>query len=158
MLVWQCSVCSLQLNSSSHIARSHHHLFPVPLFLEGSELLLAQEQEASALGNAANGAEHKRDVKAPRCGGHTRQGEQEHCFGCQVRLTTPLPADEAKSALLAAVLPPNRSQQAVGVTKDTAAGNKMALRCPRCHNSFCVECDIFIHDSLHNCPGCFILE
>jgi len=30
----QCCVCGLQLNSSSHIARSHHHLFPVPLFHE----------------------------------------------------------------------------------------------------------------------------
>ena len=29
-----CGVCSLQLNSSSHIARSHHHLFPVPNYLE----------------------------------------------------------------------------------------------------------------------------
>ena len=29
-----CGVCSLQLNSSSHIARSHHHLFPVPNFEE----------------------------------------------------------------------------------------------------------------------------
>merc|ERR1719223_26366 len=32
----QCCVCSLQLNSSSHIARSHHHLFPVPSFVEYS--------------------------------------------------------------------------------------------------------------------------
>lgn len=29
-----CPVCALQLNSSSHIARSYHHLFPVPNFGE----------------------------------------------------------------------------------------------------------------------------
>jgi transcription initiation factor TFIIH subunit 2 len=26
--------------------------------------------------------------------------------------------------------------------------------CPRCHNHFCLECDSFIHDTLHLCPGC----
>lgn len=26
--------------------------------------------------------------------------------------------------------------------------------CPRCKNHFCFECDVFIHDVLHNCPGC----
>lgn len=27
-------------------------------------------------------------------------------------------------------------------------------RCPRCRNDFCIECDVFVHESLHNCPGC----
>jgi len=26
--------------------------------------------------------------------------------------------------------------------------------CPRCHQRFCVDCDVYIHNSLHNCPGC----
>eukprot|EP00736_Rhodelphis_marinus_P005313 Rmarinus@m.4792 len=26
--------------------------------------------------------------------------------------------------------------------------------CPRCEASFCVDCDMFLHESLHNCPGC----
>ncbi|XP_043919822.1 general transcription factor IIH subunit 2-like protein isoform X1 [Protopterus annectens] len=26
--------------------------------------------------------------------------------------------------------------------------------CAMCRNVFCVECDLFIHDSLHCCPGC----
>ncbi|OQS07116.1 TFIIH subunit [Thraustotheca clavata] len=26
--------------------------------------------------------------------------------------------------------------------------------CPCCLHSFCNECDLYIHDSLHNCPGC----
>lgn len=29
-----CTICALPLNSSSHIARSHHHLFPVQHFKE----------------------------------------------------------------------------------------------------------------------------
>ena len=26
--------------------------------------------------------------------------------------------------------------------------------CPQCEHLFCMDCDIFIHDSLHSCPGC----
>ncbi|ANZ73864.1 BA75_00821T0 [Komagataella pastoris] len=27
-------------------------------------------------------------------------------------------------------------------------------QCPDCNNHFCVDCDVFVHDVLHNCPGC----
>jgi len=27
-------------------------------------------------------------------------------------------------------------------------------RCPDCHNDFCTECDVFVHDVVHCCPGC----
>lgn len=26
--------------------------------------------------------------------------------------------------------------------------------CTVCRNVFCVDCDVFVHDSLHCCPGC----
>lgn len=46
------------------------------------------------------------------------------CFGCQQSLSNP--------------------------------GNKPSLRvtCPKCKQHFCLDCDIYIHESLHNCPGC----
>ncbi len=82
----QCQVCALQLNASSHIARSHHHLFPVINFVE---------LKASA-------------------------ASSKSCNACFIPFNT----------------------------------DSMRLQCPLCTNIFCVECDIFIHDSLHNCPGC----
>ncbi|KAG5648506.1 hypothetical protein DXG03_003117 [Asterophora parasitica] len=27
-------------------------------------------------------------------------------------------------------------------------------RCPECHNDFCSDCDVFVHDGVHCCPGC----
>ncbi|XP_034027138.1 general transcription factor IIH subunit 2 [Thalassophryne amazonica] len=32
--------------------------------------------------------------------------------------------------------------------------DKSVFTCPSCHSVFCVECDFFIHDSLHICPCC----
>ena len=27
-------------------------------------------------------------------------------------------------------------------------------RCPECKNDFCAECDLFVHEVVHVCPGC----
>jgi len=86
-----CKICNLTLVSSPHLARSYHHLFPVPIFEE-------LKQEA---------------ITSPTC------------YGCMASLI-------ASSTL----------------------SSPMVLRCPRCKHLFCYECDIFIHESLHNCPGC----
>jgi hypothetical protein len=44
----------------------------------------------------------------------------------------------------------------VGLDGDGAAagGADMVLRCPQCKQLFCYECDAFVHETLHNCPGC----
>lgn len=49
------------------------------------------------------------------------------CFGCQQFLPNP------------------------GITGSKAG---VRLACPKCKHHFCFDCDIYIHDSLHNCPGC----
>ncbi|XP_058082146.1 general transcription factor IIH subunit 2 [Magnolia sinica] len=48
----------------------------------------------------------------------------KNCFGCQLSLPNP--------------------------------GSNPVLRvaCPKCKQHFCLDCDIYIHESLHNCPGC----
>ena len=32
------------------------------------------------------------------------------------------------------------------------------FQCPNCGTNFCVDCDIFLHEVLHNCPGCLLLQ
>jgi transcription initiation factor TFIIH subunit 2 len=95
----QCNICGLQLNSSTHIARSYHHLFPVPNFDEVSST-------ASAKGHRTAEDHEAYDIK--------------HCAGCLSRF----PDESIRS------------------------------RCPNCSQQYCVDCDVFIHESLHNCPGC----
>ncbi|RWS09422.1 General transcription factor IIH subunit 2-like protein [Dinothrombium tinctorium] len=31
---------------------------------------------------------------------------------------------------------------------------KTAAQCEHCSNLFCIDCDLFIHESMHLCPGC----
>jgi len=83
----ECVLCELSLVTSPHLARSYHHLFPIPLFSE---------------------------VPTESVGGRT-------CAGCFTAF---------------------------------AGAVDLALRCVRCGEFFCFECDAFIHESLHNCPGC----
>ncbi|XP_022157930.1 general transcription factor IIH subunit 2 [Momordica charantia] len=39
---------------------------------------------------------------------------------------------------------------------NSGTGNSQGIRvsCPKCKQHFCLDCDIYIHESLHNCPGC----
>mmetsp|Transcript_37128 Transcript_37128/g.81590 ORF Transcript_37128/g.81590 Transcript_37128/m.81590 type:complete len:160 (-) Transcript_37128:326-805(-) len=39
-----------------------------------------------------------------------------------------------------------------------AAPGSLAISCPECHAAFCAPCDELLHDSLHACPSCEILE
>ncbi|CAD5122231.1 DgyrCDS10680 [Dimorphilus gyrociliatus] len=32
--------------------------------------------------------------------------------------------------------------------------DKISYQCQKCNSVFCVDCDVFIHDSLHTCPVC----
>jgi transcription initiation factor TFIIH subunit 2 len=57
----ECHICGLMLVSSPHLARSYHHLFPVPHF---------EELEGTAMANG-------------------RESEFKLCYGCQQELPFP---------------------------------------------------------------------
>eukprot|EP01041_Mallomonas_annulata_P002555 gene2555-4988_t len=133
-----CCVCSLQLNSSSHIARSHHHLFPVPNFNEvEAQVQLNINNTRKNINDNNNNIENTKKINSTnqnnnRTANQILEGENKDdgsstsniCNGCM----------EAFSA------------------------DSIRMQCPRCNDIFCVDCDLFIHDSLHNCPGCGIMS
>lgn len=87
-----CNLCTLPLVSSSHLARSYHHLFPVSQYIE------VPPKEQSGL---------------------------DRCDACMRHL-------------------------------DVSSAKIVRLQCPACRNIFCLDCDMYIHESLHNCPGCCV--
>lgn len=118
-----CSVCSLQLNSSSHIARSHHHLFPVPNFEEMMIPSASTQQQSSSqqpLTLTLSRSSHSVTVSSK-----SHEISSLSCYGC-----------------LEPLLPLSAHSSGYG------------LKCIKCFQLFCIECDLFIHNSLHNCPGC----
>ncbi|CAH1188411.1 unnamed protein product [Phyllotreta striolata] len=38
--------------------------------------------------------------------------------------------------------------------KPFGEGDKQVYNCPNCKKYFCLDCDIFVHETLHICPGC----
>lgn len=46
------------------------------------------------------------------------------------------------------------NQLCTGCQKEIIPGSNLFLKCQDCEKLFCVDCDSFIHDSLHNCPSC----
>lgn len=64
--------------------------------------------------------------------------EPSQCLGCATTFDQP-PEDTSE-------------QQEEGVPVNVASSGR--YECPRCHNHFCLECDSFVHDTLHLCPGC----
>lgn len=117
-----CSICGLKLIASPHLARSYHHLFPTPNFLEVSDQQLENEYKNNEKIEKVSIFQDfiKKNNLNP-----INENEKDlqfwHCFGCQ---------------------------------KPLEKGGDIKLMCPKCKNIFCVECDIFIHQFLQNCPGC----
>lgn len=53
----------------------------------------------------------------------------QHCYGCLKPLENPTPGHTTKASA-------------------------MVVQCPDCRQLYCFECDVYIHEQLHNCPGC----
>lgn len=116
----ECTLCGLILVSSPHLARSYHHLFPVPKFINSENANAVLKRSALSKlytnNNNNNNPSSSIDTNMP-----DTELDVANCFGCLKSLTT-------QSGLI--------------------------LICPKCTQVFCIECDVFVHDSLHQCPGC----
>jgi transcription initiation factor TFIIH subunit 2 len=114
-----CAVCGLKLVLAPHLARSFHHLFPVPPFVEVTESRAADGRVTSS----AN-ISFELMLQSPLDENLLIRSEDNQvcCFAC-LRLLA-------------------------------EGSDLLRYQCPSCENLFCVDCDAFLHHSLHNCPGC----
>ena len=138
----ECHVCRLTLISSPHLARSYHHLFPVAPF---------EELSSSELRSMGINHHHKASTSSSSAAaaGGTGLDLRISCYGCMRDLTRAL------------IFASNKDQQDGSMMMDETSlaislsgGAPMVLRCPLCRQMFCFDCDVYIHDALHNCPSC----
>ncbi len=173
-----CCVCSLQLNSSSHIARSYHHLFPVPNFIEFTVIYDKATEEYAAImtekvmdpdtmmieidgdedtsdkaGTGKGGVEIEVEGESEGAGATTAAGAGIIVKQEIVKEESGSDGKKKKEKIIPLV---DIKIRCHGCLQLIAIANKVVFQCPRCVNLFCVECDLFIHDSLHNCPGCHL--
>ncbi|KAI9013111.1 Ssl1-like-domain-containing protein [Gaertneriomyces semiglobifer] len=63
------------------------------------------------------------------------------CFSCQQPFTLNAPH----------VIP---GQRRLSISKAAFEPGSTRFQCEKCHHQFCIDCDFYVHDVLHNCPGC----
>ena len=181
-----CSVCGLKLILAPHLARSFHHLFPVPPFREIPEDLQLSDHSNKTQNN--NNKEHPlphkvtsfklppvvssstslSPQKTTSMGFKNQDGTNEVqidssilfnskdcdrcCFGCLKIIGVQPIDDQSKNGK-------KSKSKSSSSSSSKQIDNSVTLRfqCPDCKNVFCASCDAFLHETLHNCPGCLCL-
>lgn len=122
----ECPSCGLTLILSTHLARSYHHLFPL------RNWVTVPWSEAS---------------------------KSTACYAC----LTPFPPvsksqgkgkgkdkekDKAGEKTAMATANPEQAKELARISESGR------YACEVCGNHFCIDCDVFSHEVVHNCPGC----
>lgn len=124
-----CAVCGLKLVLSPHLARSFHHLFPVPPFAEVAVVTEAKHGKQKAFPSASTFSKPFEAVSS--------------------ELLISSATDD--SCCMACLRPFSSTLETRGNIQNTVI---LRFACPECESMFCVDCDVFLHESVHNCPGC----
>ncbi|OMJ29662.1 General transcription factor IIH subunit 2 [Smittium culicis] len=65
-----------------------------------------------------------------------------------------VPPKESLSYCYSCMEPLSDSIKALNNQKPDASIPEELFQCPKCLNVFCLDCDLYIHETVHNCPGC----
>ena len=127
----KCPACGLTLILSTHLARSYHHLFPLKNWKEVS---WSRAQASS----------------------------QTSCFGCQTLFPSQPQATNLRKGTgsghhdrlsLSTTRGKPKPQQEMPQTVGSGVSESGRYECETCGSHFCIDCDLFSHEVVHNCPG-----
>jgi transcription initiation factor TFIIH subunit 2 len=77
----------------------------------------------------------------------TRQKGSTQCFGCLAPFpAAPVQHDNGHGK--------NSENSNARPKRAEGASESSRYECETCHNHFCIDCDVFCHEVVHNCPGC----
>lgn len=122
----ECPACGLTLILSTHLARSYHHLFPL------RNWVTVPWSEAS---------------------------RSTACYACLTPFPQ-VPKSQAKfkgkekerdKTIEKTAMTTANPEQAKELARISESGR---YACEVCRNHFCIDCDVFSHEVVHNCPGC----
>ncbi|KAK4189988.1 TFIIH basal transcription factor complex p47 subunit [Podospora australis] len=136
----ECPACGLTLILSTHLARSYHHLFPLKgwVAVPWSEAKRSTACYSCLTPFPTNPANIKHTKIKLKVKGVDKTIENAKGKGV-------VPADEAADTIED---PAAKSKVHTGVSESGR------YKCQVCGNHFCIDCDVFAHEIVHNCPGC----
>jgi transcription initiation factor TFIIH subunit 2 len=126
-----CPSCQLTLLLSTHLARSYHHLFPLRNWAEVNWQRAREKGTKSCLSCLSSFPE----VPPPGAADSEQQTDDQSVDGMINRQVRQLRLDQEDSDV-------------------QKASESSRYECRACENHFCIDCDMFCHMVLHNCPGC----
>ena len=174
-----CAVCGLKLVLAPHLARSFHHLFPVTPFNEIAEQIEVSDNpgfnsttEKSTVPNkvpsslqlppivtssssssilnpekvSSIGFKQQNMVKEIKIDSSILFNSRDCdrcCFSCLKVIGVHL--IEEKNT---------KKRKSKQISRQSNDSSSLRFQCPQCKNVFCADCDSFLHETLHNCPGC----
>ena len=76
-----------------------------------------------------------------------KQKGSVQCFGCQA----PFPSVPSSQAVQ---IGQEHDKAQARTRRAEGASESSRYECETCQNHFCIDCDVFCHEVVHNCPGC----
>jgi len=146
-----CVVCGLKLVLSPHLARSFHHLFPVAPFQDifPNRGIIKIKKKPSRTLKLATMKDTTTCFSCLRFLGHGGTSGGGSSGGGKNGVSTNSSNGVLSSSKISSS--DNHTQQQAEEQEEI-----LRFQCPDCKNTFCVDCDTLLHDTLHNCPGCLL--
>lgn len=140
-----CPSCQLTLLLSTHLARSYHHLFPLRNWAEVSWKRAREKGSTECAGCLAAfppppAEDDSMDVDTQ----NTSNGSNG--ANGQDRMDVDGANDQGKGN--------GKASGAEDDSEEQKASESSRYECRVCESHFCIDCDMFCHLVLHNCPGC----
>ena len=134
----QCPACRLTLILSTHLARSYHHLFPLRNWKEVSWAKASASKQICCFGCQMPFPERPTNNHRRQSSGAGGQNHGRMALGT-TRGQPKVPK----------IVPKTQS-----VTSKDGVSESGRYECETCGRFFCIDCDVFAHEVVHNCPGC----
>ncbi|KAL8398920.1 hypothetical protein RB596_007686 [Gaeumannomyces avenae] len=148
----ECPACGLTLILSTHLARSYHHLFPLRIWVEvpwsGAHRSVACFACLSPFPDpATKGGGAAAAASAAAVAQDKRKGKEAPSGGRHLEVPSAKGGGRAQK---------KRGGGASSAAPETPKGVSESGRymCQVCRKHFCIDCDVFAHEVVHNCPGC----
>jgi len=141
-----CPVCGLTLILSTHLARSYHHLFPLKNWREVSWAKAEASEQKNCFACLSAFPERANRHVGHGGAGNAGQNYESVALG-------PSKSKHNRSSRTAKV-PQNQPQAGPSTGNKDGVSESGRYECETCGRFFCIDCDVFAHEVVHNCPGC----